>query len=196
VDEEKGVRWDLAFLGDRVQGRSFPKGYASLDLGTALPIRHSSLWLRSAAGYSPGDRKEPFANFFFGGFGNNYVDHKDEKRYREWYTFPGPEIDEIGGTNFVKSMLEWNLPPVRFRRVGDPGFYLTWARPALLVSGLATNVDDSALRRVLTNVGSQVDFRFSALSRLDLTLSVGYAVAFEDGFRPRHEVMVSLKVLR
>jgi hypothetical protein len=85
---------------------------------------------------------------------------------------------------------------VRFRRVGDPGFYLTWARPALFVSGLATNLDDSAFRRLLTNVGSQVDFRFSALSRLDLTLSVGYAVAFEDGHSPRHEALVSLKVLR
>jgi hypothetical protein len=29
-----------------------------------------------------------------------------------------------------------------------------------------------------------------------MTLSAGYAAAFEDGFRPRHEVMVSLKVLR
>ena len=29
-----------------------------------------------------------------------------------------------------------------------------------------------------------------------MTLSAGYAVAFEDGFRPRHEGMISLKVLK
>jgi hypothetical protein len=196
VDEEKGVKWDLAFLGDRVKGRSFPKVYSNLDLGFALPLRHSSVWLRSSAGYSPGDRDEPFANFYFGGFGNNYVDHGDEKRYRAWYSFPGLELNEVGGTNYVKSILEWNLPPIRFRRVGHPGFYLTWARPALFVSGLATNLDRSSLRRVVTNVGTQLDFRLSALSRLDLTFSVGYAVAFEDGARPRHETMVSLKLLR
>ena len=55
------------------------------------------------AGFSPSDRDEPFANFFFGGFGNNYVDHHDEKRYREYYALPGAELNEIGGRNFVKS---------------------------------------------------------------------------------------------
>ena len=162
----------------------------------ALPLVHSSIWLRSSAGYSPGDRDEPFANFYFGGFGNNWVDHREEKRYREWYSFPGVELNEIGGTNYAKSMFEWNLPPIRFRRVGTPGFYLTWARPALFASGIVTNMDERPARRVVSNVGAQVDFRLSMLSRLDLTLSLGYALAFEDGARARNEYMVSLKLLR
>ena len=87
---------------------------------------------------------EPFANFFFGGFGNNYVDHADEKRYREYYAFPGVDLNEIGGRNFLKSTVELNLPPWRFQRVGRPGFYATWMRPALFVTGLATNLDDQA----------------------------------------------------
>ena len=33
------------------------------------------------------------------------------------------------------------LPPWRFRRVGIPGFYATWARPAVFVTALATNLD-------------------------------------------------------
>jgi hypothetical protein len=61
---------------------------------------------------------------------------------------------------------------------------------------LATNLDDSPLRRTLGNVGGQLDLRFTLLSRLDMTLSAGYAVAFENGFKPHDEVMVSLKVLR
>jgi hypothetical protein len=61
---------------------------------------------------------------------------------------------------------------------------------------LATNLDDAGLRRTLGNVGGQLDLRFTLLSRLDMTLSAGYAMAFEDGLKPRDEVMVSLKVLR
>jgi hypothetical protein len=196
VDEEKGYRWDLVFAGDRVKGESFPKFHSGLDLGFALPLKHSSILLRSSAGYSPGDPAEPFANFYFGGFGNNWVDHGEEKRYREWYSFPGFELNEIGGTNYAKSMLEWSLPPIRFRRAGSPGFYLTWARPALFASGMVTDMEDGATRRKLGNVGAQLDFRLNMLSRLDLTLSLGYALGFEDGARPRNEYMVSLKLLR
>jgi hypothetical protein len=173
-----------------------PKVYATYDQGVALSIGHSSVWTRSAAGFSPSDRNLPFANFFFGGFGNNWIDHLDEKRYREWYSFPGAELNEIGGRNFIKSGLEWNAPPWRFRRVGIPGFYATWARPAVFVSALGTNLDSADARRATANVGGQIDLRFGALSVLDLTLSVGGAVAFERDQTPRREAMVSLKILR
>jgi hypothetical protein len=197
VDDEKGLSWELGFAGDRVKGDVFPKLYGDLDLGLALPIKHSSVWLRSSAGWGPGsDRQEPFANFYFGGFRNNWVDHGDEKRYRDSDTFPGLEINEISGTNYAKGMVEWNLPPVLFSRVGTPGWYLTWLRPALFATALVTNADDSALRRTVANVGGQVDFKMGLLSRLELTLSAGYAAAFESGEPVRHQGMLSLKVLR
>jgi hypothetical protein len=196
VDDEKGLKWSAVFRGDHVDGKTVPKLYGTLDVGESLPIGHSSLWLRSAAGYSPRRRDEPFANFYFGGFGNNWVDHRDEKRYREHYSFPGLELNEVGGRNFARSMLEWNLPPVRFRRAGTAGAYLTWARPALFASLLATDLDDRLVRRTVSNVGAQLDFRFTVLSALDMTLSGGYAVAFEKGARARREAMASLKVLR
>jgi len=124
------------------------------------------------------------------------VDRRAEKRYREFYSFPGTKLNEIGGRNFAKSTLEWNLPPWRFRRVGTPAFYMTWMRPAVFVGGLATNLDAPAIRRVVTDVGAQLDFRFTLLSQMDMTLSVGGAVAFENGRLPRREAMVSLRVLR
>jgi hypothetical protein len=93
-------------------------------------------------------------------------------------------------------MLEWTLPPIRFRRVGKPGFYATWARPAVFATTLVSNMDDSALRRTITNAGSQLDVRMGVLSRLELTLSAGYAAAFESGQPTRHQGMLSLKVLR
>jgi hypothetical protein len=196
VDEEKGIAWDVGFSGDRVKGDYFARFDSDLDLGMALPLKHSSVWLRGSAGWSPGDPEEPFANFYFGGFRNNWVDYREEKRYRESDAFPGIEINEVGGTSYGKAMVEWNLPPVRFRGVGRPGFYLTWARPAVFATALVLDPQSDPRRRTLTNVGGQVDFRLGVLSRLELTASVGYARAFEQGSKPTDEVMVSLKVLR
>ena len=196
VDEEKGIGWDLGYSGDRVKGDVFTRFFGNLDLGAPLPIRHSSVWLRTSAGWSPDDRQEPFANFYFGGFRNNWVDWREEKRYRDPESFPGLDINEVGGTSYGRAMVEWNLPPLRFRRAGSPGFYLTWARPALFASTLVTNPGSSAFRRTISNVGGQVDFRLGILSRLELTLSAGYAAAFESGRKTRNEGMVSLKVLR
>ncbi|MBA3298107.1 MAG: hypothetical protein H0U19_14365, partial [Acidobacteria bacterium] len=196
VDDEKGRTWSLNLDSNRVAGAWYGRTHGTFDIGTPLPLGHSSVWLRTAAGISPGSREDPFANFFFGGFGNNYVDRGNEKRYRAYYAFPGAELNEVGGRNFVKSTLEWNLPPLRFRRLGSPGFYVTWMRPALFVGGLATNLDNESFRRVATDVGGQLDFQLTTLSALDMMLSLGAAVAFEDGYSPRREFMVSFKVLR
>ena len=96
----------------------------------------------------------------------------------------------------MKSALEWNLPPVRFRRVGRPGLYATWARASLLGGVLATNIDAPSARRTVSDLGAQVDFRLTLLSALDMTVSVGEAFAFEHGRPARREFMASLKVLK
>ena len=202
VDEEKGHAWEIGFAGDRVDGRSYPKAWGTYDVGFALPLRHSSVWVRSTAGWTPRVENEPFASFYFGGFGNNWVDYRPEKRYREFLSFPGVEIDEIPGSNFARAMLEWNLPPIRFRKAGTADVYVSWARPALFASAMVTNMDSEpdlgtdAARHVVGNAGAQVDFRIFMLSRLELTLSVGQAFAFEEGLDPRAETMVSLKILK
>jgi hypothetical protein len=195
VDDEKGQRWTTRLVADRANGALATRAYAAYDVGVATPMSHSSVWLRSAAGFSPQQPDNPFANFYFGAFGNNYVDYRDEKRYRDYYAFPGLPLNTIGGRNFVKSTLEWNLPPVFFRRVGTPGLYLTWLRPALFAGGLITNVDRAAPRREVADIGGQTDLRLSLLSTLDVTLSLGAAVSFEHG-TPRHELMASIKILR
>jgi WD40 repeat protein len=195
VDDEKGQAWQIAAQNNYVNGTAIPRVWADYDWGFALPLRHSSVWLRSSAGTAFGDRLSPFANFFFGGFGNNWVDHGPEKRYREYYSFPGVGLDSIGGKNYAKTVLEWNLPPVRFRRAGTPGFYLSWARPSVFTSGLITNMDDASVRTTVRNAGTQLDLRFTVLSRLDMTLSGGYAVAFGNNLPKHDEAMISLKIM-
>ena len=195
VDDEKGHTWELVAANNYVNGEAIPLIRGAFDLGIALPIRHSSIWLRTDAGYAHGDADDPFAFFFFGGFGNNYVDDGSIKRYHEWYSFPGVDLNAIGGHTFTKAMLEWNLPPIRFRRVGWSGFFMTWIRPSLFTTGIVTSWDDKDERREVGNVGGQFDLRFTVLSRLDMTLSVGYAHAFSEGMKASNEFMISLKIL-
>jgi hypothetical protein len=195
VDEEKGIKWSFGGLVNYVDGDTIPKIGGNFDFGFALPIRNSSIWFRNAAGAAFGDQLDEFANFFFGGFGNNYVDSGEVKRYREFYAFPGFELNTIPGRNFYRGMLEWNLPPWRFSRVGTPSYYLSYARPALFVSSLTTNLDDSALKVEAASAGAQIDFQFTINSRYDMTLSFGYAVGYLEGSRNDDEFMVSLKIL-
>jgi len=196
VDDEKGLRWSLNARNTVVAESLFTRVHATYDQGFALPISHSSVWFRTAGGFSPDPAADPFANFFFGSFGNNYVDHLTEKRYREYYAMPGAELNEVGGRNFAKSTIEWNLPPLHFRRAGTPGFYMTWMRPAVFAGGLMTNLDEAGIRRRVGNVGGQFDFRLNMLSSMDLTVSVGGAIAYEKSAAPRREAMISLKLFR
>jgi len=195
IDYEKGYKWHLSGFGTWVRKDIYPRVSATLDVGVPLPLKHSSFWLRTAAGYSPGDRLDPFANFFFGGFGNNWVDYQSIQRFRTSSAFPGVELDAIGGTNYGRVMGEWILPPLRFRRLGTSWFYLTWARMSIFSSAIGTNLDERAYRSKLANIGSQVDLRLTLLSFYRMTFSVGYATAFEEGWRPASEWMVSLKIL-
>ncbi|MGH9410484.1 MAG: hypothetical protein ACRD1V_13630, partial [Vicinamibacterales bacterium] len=196
VDDETGLRWSADTRVDDADGSVYRKWYATADHGWAVGAAHSSVWIRGAGGLASGSRSDPFANFYFGGFGNNWVDAGNEKRYREYASFPGLAIDGLPGRNFVKSLVEWNLPPVRLRHAGIPGFYATWIRPAIFVGGLATNLDAPEARQSAADVGGQIDFRFSLLSALDMTVSVGGAVAYRHDSGPRREATLSVKVLR
>jgi hypothetical protein len=161
-----------------------------------MPLSHSSVWVRGAAGYAFRETDQPFADFFFGAFGNNWIDHGDEKRYRQSYAFPGLDLNAIGGRSFLKSTLEWNLPPLRFSRLGTPGAYVAWLRPAVFAGGLGIGAGNASTRRFVTNAGGQIDLRIMVLSELEMTLSVGGAVAFEKDGRTSREGMISLKILR
>jgi hypothetical protein len=194
VDHEKGLRWDIALSVDDSDIDTVVKPHLGLDFGFALPWKHSSIWFYNAAGTTNGERDDPLGNFYFGGFGNNYVDDGGVKRYREFDSFPGFEIDEIIATDFVKSVAEWNLPPIRFREVGNPGFFLSHIRPAVFFGALQAD-PGKAFERTVTTLGMQLDLNFTLGHRLPMTFSLGFASGREDGERMDDEWMVSLKIL-
>lgn len=197
-DAEKGAKGSLSLSAKYGTRKYFPRVHATFDAGAIL-WDHSSLWLRTAAGQSFGDRANNLANFYFAGFGNNWVDHGEVRRFRDYYSFPGVTLDDqvtLGGKNFVRALLEWDLPPLRFRRVGFPMAYANWARLAVISGGVVTNVEDDPTRLRAGFVGAQADVKLVLFSNLESTLSGGYASAFRPGVRRTEEWMVSLKILR
>ena len=194
VDHEKGWRLDIIASADHANSDTIPKLRAGLDFGFALPWKHSSIWFYSSGGVADGDRLNTLTNYYFGGFGNNYVDDGEVKRYRNYYSMPGFEIDAISAKNFVKSVAEWNLPPIRFESVGSPGFFLGWVRPAIFFAGLVSDPGKS-YERTFTSAGLQVDLHFTIVHRLPMTLSFGYAAGFRKGSKQDDEFMLSLKIL-
>lgn len=194
VDHEKGWRWDVAATSDTAAHQTAFKVRGGVDFGFALPIRNSSVWFYNSGGVSDGDGANPLSSFYFGGFKNNYVDDREIKRYRQFDAFPGFEIDELAARDFVKSVAEWNAPPLRFESVGAPSLYLESARTALFAGALWADpgrVSD----RVAISLGGQVDFNFTVVHRLPMTLSIGYAAGFLDGEDRSDEFMLSLKVM-
>ncbi len=197
VDYEKGLKWELLSNNNYVEGTLFPRISQNLDYGFELPIRHSSIWLRSSTGISFSPRREPLGNFYFGGFGNNWIDNQPSRRYRSYIAFSGANLNEIGGTNFAKLMVEWALPPVRFKRAGFMNLYATWAQLNLFTTGLTTNIDDEAVREQYYNVGAQLDIQMAVFSILSSTFSVGYASAWNHVTGDRgDELMISLRLMR
>ncbi len=196
IDRELGTTWGLTLRSNYVNGSLYPRLNLDVSRGFLLPLDHSSLWLRGSAGAAlAGDRNEPFANFFFGGFGNNWVDYRAIRQFRNSESFPGIEINEVGGANYGRVQLEWMLPPLRFRRVGIPSFYLRWAGLSFFATGLMTNVDEELARRTIASVGAQLDLRLVTLSHLKSTFSIGFAVAREQGVPLKSELMFSFKIL-
>ena len=195
VDDEKGVLATSVLSANLANHKTTPQWHGNVDAGYALPWAHSSIWSRTAVGAASGDRNNPLANFYFGGFGNNRIDDGAVKRYREYYAMPGFRLNEIAGLSFVRQMVDWNLPPLVFESAGVPGFHATWLRPAVFGGALWTDPGRSTLRKRYTSLGTQLDLRFSVMHWYEMILSAGYAVGAEGGRRTGHEWMLSLKIM-
>ncbi|WP_395646556.1 YncE family protein [Terricaulis sp.] len=195
VDHEKGLRWNVDFNVDYANDEAYPSLRAGLDVGVPLPVHNSSVWLYTAAGVIDGPNDaSPLNSFYMGAFGNNYVDDREIKRYREYDSFPGFDINEIDANSFVRVMGELNLPPVRFEDLGIPSFYLSSMRPAFFAGDLELETSAGA-QRSLQSAGVQLDWNFTVAHRLPMVISIGHAWGFEDGEEVGEESLISLKIM-
>jgi hypothetical protein len=202
VEAERGQVWNVTLDPDYSSGGLYPRVRAGFGFGVPTPWAHSSVWLFNTAGVSGGDRNNALGAYYMGGLGNNYVDDGEVKRYRDYDSLPGFQIDGITAREFAKSLLEWNLPPVRFAELGRPSLYLSYVRPELFAAVVA-EAPPTGGEKTLCSVGGQFDFNFTLALRLPMTFSVGYGYGFQvtgtpgpDVLGRQHgEVLVSLKIL-
>lgn len=196
IEPEKGYDWNIYGYGSLAKTRLYPQLINNFDLGFLLPWRNSSLWFRSSIGQSFGQSDKTNSYFYFGGFGNNYVDYRSSQQYREMFSFPGMDIDAISALNYGKLSVEVDLKPVRFRKVGFKGLYSTYARLTVFGMGLLTNVgyDQPQLKQLsYYSTGAQLDFEIVLFSLLKSTLSFGYSRAYSS-MNPNDQFMISLKL--
>ena len=190
MDDEKGIVADAVFFSNYVESRFVPQLRGSVDFGVPLPWAHSSVWLRNAAGIAKGEANDVYANFFFGGFGNN----------RDRPTSTLPRVDSSGSIQraergAVRAQHGGGKPPALRVRVRGHAFFSTRvASPRGVPSPLRTNRDLAQSGR-RANAGGQVDLRFTVMHWYEMTLSVGYAVGYRGSERAGHEWMVSLKIM-
>ena len=196
IEPEQGYDWNVYGYSSLAKQAFYPQLINNFDLGFLLPLRNSSLWFRTSLGQSFGKTGITNSYFYFGGFGNNYLDYRSAQQYREMSGFPGMEIDAISAMNYGKFSPELDLKPFRFRKVGFKGLYSTYARLTLFGMGLFTNIgyNQPQIRQLnYYSTGAQLDFEIVLFSLLKSTLSLGYARAYSN-VNSHDEFMISLKL--
>ena len=108
---------------------------------------------------------------------------------------PGFEIDALNGKSFAKTMLEWNLPPMRFDDLGHSRLLRELVATGPVRDG--TGDQSGRGRRGVDsyNVGLQFDMQLQVMHRLPMMLSFGYAHGFGGDGEGEDEFMLSFKVL-
>lgn len=193
IEEESGMKYDLILDNDYAQGENFFNVLGQAAFGTLLHMRNSSLWLRLYGGKSFGNEDSPFNYFYFGGFGNNYLDNNEVQRYRDFISLPGTRINSIMSNSFAKATLEWNLPPIRFKKLGFMPAYITYTRLSLFSTALAYDLKNPSLNNSIYSTGAQVDFEIAFFYLLKVWFSAGYARSYNHLKKPGDEFMLSLK---
>ncbi len=133
--------------------------------------------------------------FYLGGFRNNYVDWREPRQYRGSRAFPGAEIDAIQAHNYIRTMGELNLQPIRTKEFGATWIYPTYIYTSLFGTHLFTDPDQSEESRHIFNAGFQTDIEVVLLSYMKSTWSAGYARVFESGEDVGGQWMFSVKLL-
>jgi WD40 repeat protein len=196
VDDETGFKWELDGTGIYAGGDFYPTIQSNQSIGMLVPVmRNTSFWIRNSIGQSFGNSESAMSHFYFGGFRNNYVDWQASEQYRKTMAFPGAQIDEIKAYNYIKTMGELNLRPIRLRNVGTGWLYPTYIKSSIFSTHIITNLNKAELTRNIFNFGGQIDIQLVLFSYLKTTWSVGYAVMTEQKKDTKGQLMLSVKLL-
>lgn len=193
--DEYGNEFNAALLGFGA-GLKKPQAavqiYGEWDNYSTLFFPHNILHLNLAAGYHFKNDNLKQAQFFFGGFGNREVEDVDVHQFRDVFRFPGIPIYNLDAEKFVKFMVEFNLPPLRFGFLNTSQHLIDYADFSLFSQGLLVQ---SSSGNKLINIGAQLNFVLKSWFNLESTFSAGIANAWSDS-GSSWEWFLSYKILK
>ena len=145
VDDEKRQKWTAVMrrrLRQRVDVLHARRRRTTSAL--ALPLGHSSVWLRSAAGFSPRRSRRAVRELLLRRLRQQLRRPRRREAVPRVSSFPGAEPS----TRSAAATSRGRCSSGTCRRCGSaasgtPGAYLSWLRPALFASGLVTNLDSA-----------------------------------------------------
>ncbi len=178
VDYEAGNEFNLTVIGFGAGSKilhAAGEAYGEWDNYSTFLFPHNIFHLKLAAGYVQKNNNLDQAHFFFGGFGNRYVEDSPVKQYRDVLRFPGIPIYSLLSDKFGKLLIEENFPPVRFYNVSIGEQFLNYIDMSIYSENLFTKSDKY---KNYTDAGGQINFVFRHWFNLESTLSAGIAKAW------------------
>jgi hypothetical protein len=153
---------------------------------------HNTFHFQLAGGYHYDNPDLIQARFYFGGFGNRYVENVDVKQYRKLFRFPGLPIYSLAADRFVKVIFENNLPPLRFANAAIGSHLINHVDASIYSQALFMNSDQGDK---WIDLGAQVNFVMKHWFNLETTFSTGIAKAWGKNSSD-WEWFMSLKLLK
>jgi len=198
VKDEQGWEFGTYNYCSLVSGHLYPFASFSANGGVLLPVlRNTSLWLRNTAGYNFADDCSAYARTYFGGFQRNWVDRREGSKTDDlynWNAMPGAKIDQIASSRFLRSSVELDLQPIRFRNTGFLCFYPTYAQFSPFAGALFSALDGRGVSYF--NYGIILSTELVIFNYLKTTWRVGWARAYGVGsnavFNCRDEFLFSV----
>ncbi len=155
--------------------------------------KHNVFHLKLDGGYHFENENLVQAKFYFGGFGNRYVENKSVKQFRKVFRFPGVPIYSLVADSFGKFLIENSFPPIRFSSLSFFGrHYLSHIDISIYSQGLFLDFPNP---QKYINAGAQLSILFKHWFNLESTVSAGAANAWWNG-ESNFEWFVSLKLLK
>jgi hypothetical protein len=192
VDHERGYEWNLLASTSKGLDASDPSFVARADIAVARSgfWPHHTFRVQTAAGIAAG-KELMLGRFYFGGFGNRWLEDQASTGFRQLGNFPGLAYKSLPADRFVKFGIETLLPPID---VAKQFGFLGLHKAAVYVFSQSLFFHHQSWLCAF-NAGVQTDFSVRLFYLLESTFSFGYATAWT-GSKRDQEFMISLKLLR
>jgi hypothetical protein len=192
VDNESGTEWTATLNALGLDSRVVGGLHADWNWYSTVARPHNVFHLQMAAGYATAPSDLALGQFYLGGFGNQLVENKEVKQFRDPLRFPGAPIYGMPAGGFAKVMVEHNLPPLRLEGARIGSHLLSHVDASWFAQGLMLDANPGRIGR---NLGAQVNLVFKHWSNLESTLSAGIARAWLPG-QDSWGWFVSIKLLK